>query len=56
MGSENSDYPECYTRQFVSDAEAEFFKEVEKKAESTTRVSTIMVCKEFRMLTTVSSE
>ena len=40
--SENSDYPECYTRQFVSDAEAEFFKEVEKKAGSSTKVKTIM--------------
>jgi hypothetical protein len=42
VGSENSDLPEYYTRQFVTEAEAAFLKEVEKKVGSDPGVNTIM--------------
>ena len=42
VGSENSDFPEYYTRQFVTEAEAAFFKKVERKAGSDPGVNAII--------------
>ena len=42
VGSENSDFPEYYTRQFVTETETAFFKEIEKKAGSELGVNAIM--------------
>ena len=42
VGSENSDLPEYYTRQFVTEAEANFLKEVERRVGSDPGVNAIM--------------